>query len=457
MFKLTSLLLVAGLAATAFAEDASEGQQFVVLVSGVDCYFNCHLSYSVEAENAHLYHVFVEHGVPPENIIVFADDNLVNDTYINPLPGKLYDSLEHKDDVYAGVKIDYRGDEVNANNILAVIQGQKDKVKGGTGRVIQSTANDRIFVYHGGHGDTGYVVLPNGSLTKKELGTLFDNLNKEKKIKELTYYIMACFSGTMFDKVISADGNIYASTAAGTNEYAYAHQLLETYVDGWYYYVFVNTQFTNSWLNDTKVQNFNVESLQEQFNNINKSVYAIDDDHSHPAQWGNKAIAAQTVSVFHGAAEVNPSDAPAFAPSSAPAVGSTGSRRWPLNREGELEAMKHARDTTTNIHQRHALTQQIDAVEKEGLVLARHMETIVDGVTAAHPRGKFIRSRVLNTKPTAVNQVDCHHDVVKTVFSACPVTAKSAHLSKFMAPLINLCEAGISSASIIGHLVQTCV
>jgi len=452
---LTSLLLVAGLVATAFAEDAAEGQQYVVLVSGVDCYFNCHLSYSVEAENAHLYHVFVEHGVPPENIFVFADDNLVNDTYINPWPGTLYDSLEHKDDVYAGYKVDYRGDEVNSDNLLAVIQGQKDKVKGGTGRVIESNANDRIFVYHGGHGSTGYVVLPNGSLTKKELGTLFNNLNKEKKIKELTYYIMACFSGTMFEDVITADGNIYASTAAGTNEYAYAHQLLETYVDGWYYYVYVNTQFTNSWLNDTKIQNFNVESLQEQFNNINESVYNINDDHSHPAQWGNKGIAAQTVSVFHGAAEVNPSNAQRTDFKARPAQGSSN-RRLPLNREGELEAMKHARDTTTNEQQRHALTQQIDAVEKEGLVLARHMETIVNGVTAGHPRANLIRSRALSSKPTAVTQVDCHHDVVKTVFSSCPVTAKSAHLDKFMTPLINLCEAGIPSASIIGHLLQTC-
>jgi len=444
------LLLLVALAATATCDDAADdGQQFVVLVSGVDCYFNCHLSYSVEAEVAHLYHVFLDHGVPAENIIVFSDDNLVNDTYINPWPGKLYDNLDHTDDVYEGVKIDYRGDEVNSDNFLAVVQGQKEKVKGGTGRVVQSTEKDRIFIYHGGHGSTGYVVLPNGSLTKKEIGTMFDNLNKEKKIKELTYYIMACFSGTMFNGVIKPEGNIYGVSAAGTNEYAYAHQLLETYVDGWYYYVFVNTQFTNAWLNDTKVQNFNTESLQEQYNNINQSVYDIDDDHSHPAQWGNIGIAQQTVSVFHGGAEVNP------ALSRFASAGQPGSP-LPLTREGEFEAMKHARDTTTNAQQRHALTQQIDAVEKEGIVLARHVETIVDSATANHHRAKFIRARALSTRPTQITQVDCHHDVVKSVFSSCPVTTKSAHLDKFVTPLINLCEAGIPSQSIIANLVKTC-
>jgi hypothetical protein len=36
-----------------------------------------------------------------------------------------------------GLKIDYSGSEINKENYLAVLKGETDKVKGGTGRVLK--------------------------------------------------------------------------------------------------------------------------------------------------------------------------------------------------------------------------------------------------------------------------------------------------------------------------------
>ncbi len=47
-------------------------------------------------------------------------------------------------DLYAGVRIDFRGDDVNSNTFLAVLGGDKAAVHGvGTGRVLESGRHDR--------------------------------------------------------------------------------------------------------------------------------------------------------------------------------------------------------------------------------------------------------------------------------------------------------------------------
>lgn len=55
----------------------------------------------------------------------------------NPIPGKIYSTPEKTRDVREGVKIDYRGADVNPKNILAVLSGNKSAVNGGNGRVLE--------------------------------------------------------------------------------------------------------------------------------------------------------------------------------------------------------------------------------------------------------------------------------------------------------------------------------
>jgi hypothetical protein len=60
------------------------------------------------------------------------------------------------DDVYHDIKIDYRSKDVNATNFLSVLAGDSVAMEGvGTGRVIASGPNDRVFVYYTDHGASG--------------------------------------------------------------------------------------------------------------------------------------------------------------------------------------------------------------------------------------------------------------------------------------------------------------
>lgn len=50
---------------------------------------------------------------------------------------------------------DYTGENVTTKNLYAVLLGDKNAVKGGSGKVVDSNANDRIFLYYSDHGGPG--------------------------------------------------------------------------------------------------------------------------------------------------------------------------------------------------------------------------------------------------------------------------------------------------------------
>eukprot|EP00983_Pelagomonas_calceolata_P098729 1158381-Pelagomonas_calceolata.AAC.2 len=77
--------------------------------------------------------------------------------------------------LFLGVAIDYRRDEVNANTMLAVLEGNKESVKSlGTGKVIDSGPNDEVFVFYSDHGSPGVLGMPSGGMLYADqlLGTI---------------------------------------------------------------------------------------------------------------------------------------------------------------------------------------------------------------------------------------------------------------------------------------------
>lgn len=64
---------------------------------------------------------------------------------------------------------------MTADNLFAVILGNKSAIEGGSGKVVDSGPNDRIFVYYADHGGPGalgenliaidrYLVVPNQNI-----------------------------------------------------------------------------------------------------------------------------------------------------------------------------------------------------------------------------------------------------------------------------------------------------
>lgn len=76
-----------------------------------------------------------DHGVKESNIITMMYDDIANSDE-NPFPGKIFNAPK-SNDVYKGVKIDYKGDDVNTQNFVSVLQGDAKSVTGGNGRVLE--------------------------------------------------------------------------------------------------------------------------------------------------------------------------------------------------------------------------------------------------------------------------------------------------------------------------------
>jgi legumain len=84
----------------------------------------------------HTYHFLVDHGVPAKNIITFLNYDIIVDKRFNPYPGKIYHDPLFSRDYAQGVVADYKSAETTPENILAVLTGDKNRVKGGSGRVL---------------------------------------------------------------------------------------------------------------------------------------------------------------------------------------------------------------------------------------------------------------------------------------------------------------------------------
>jgi len=50
--------------------------------------------------------------------------------------------------------------DVSKSNYFAILNGDKNGVKGGNGRVLESGPDDEVFLFYSDHGNTGYVKFP---------------------------------------------------------------------------------------------------------------------------------------------------------------------------------------------------------------------------------------------------------------------------------------------------------
>jgi glycosylphosphatidylinositol transamidase (GPIT) subunit GPI8 len=50
---------------------------------------------------------------------------------------------------------DYTGRNVTTSNFIAALLGEKEAIKGGSGKVVNSGPEDHIFIYYSDHGGVG--------------------------------------------------------------------------------------------------------------------------------------------------------------------------------------------------------------------------------------------------------------------------------------------------------------
>ena len=220
------------------------GKLWVLLVAGSSGYTN----YRHQADVCHAYQAVHGRGVPKEQIIVMIFDDVAK-SFFNTRKGALYNEPGGPD-VYAGVPKDYTKRSITPKNFLAVLSGDRKAMQEvpGSGRVIESGPNDRIFVYFADHGAPGmlafpskFVVVPTKLLARDLIRTIED-MHAADRFSQMLIYVEACESGSMFHGLLKPDLGVLAVTAASPNEPSmacYYNNTLGT---------FLGDCFSNHWL-----------------------------------------------------------------------------------------------------------------------------------------------------------------------------------------------------------------
>ena len=268
---------------------------YAVLVAGSNSWIN----YRHQSDVYHHYQILKERGLKPENIIVFAYDDIANSVR-NPLPGKVFNSPNGKD-VYEGVVIDYFGKDVTPANFIAAITGETDSIKAQdertTKKVLTSTENDNVYIFFSDHGSDNIIAFPSKYLYADELNSALLTMHEKKMYKELVFYLEACYSGTMFDKLLPTNISIYTTTAANTHESSYGEYCgSDAKVNGTLIDSCLGDEYSCRFMEDIDSRpgdSLKDYSMQEQYEYLVQAV-----KNSHVQQYGDLRIAQKSIYEF---------------------------------------------------------------------------------------------------------------------------------------------------------------
>jgi legumain len=289
------------------------GLNWVLLIAGSNSYGN----YRHQADIYHAYQVVKKNGVPDANIIVFHYDDIASSSE-NPHKGTVINNPKILTNVYAGVPKDYTGFDVTPTNILAVLAGNASALdcQGGkqqppthcSKKVIASGPQDDVFVMFDDHGGAGILGMPDRDPPVPYLYA--NDINRVLKAKaaahgfhQLTFYIEACEAGSIFDGLLPANINIYATTASNPDESSWG-----CYCPGMdpppppEYETCLGDLYAVSVTEHADATDESKETLSSEYNylKIRVSQNGTYSQGSHVMQYGQTSIDSEPVSTFLG-------------------------------------------------------------------------------------------------------------------------------------------------------------
>jgi legumain len=286
--KIFALALVAVLG-VAYADN------WAVIVAGSNGYGN----YRHHADVCHAYQIVKKNGIPSENTIVMLFDD-VADSPENPYPGKLFNKPTAAGtpgvDVYATCQKDYTGSDVTAANFMSVLKGDAAAMQGiGSGKVLKSGPNDKVFINFADHGGPGLIAMPAGPyLYAQDLMDTLTYMHTNTMYSQLVFYMEACESGSMFDGLLSADLGIFATTAANPDESSWGTYCPpDDKVNGKELETCLGDLYSVNWMEDTDAADIWTETLEAQFTKVQTETTK-----SHVMQYGDMSWNTEVIGDF---------------------------------------------------------------------------------------------------------------------------------------------------------------
>lgn len=182
-------------------------------------------------------------------------------------------------------------------NFLAVLKGDAGTVEGkGSGKVLKTDKNSKLFIFFSDHGASGLVAFPKSMLYADELNNTFKYMYDHKLYDKLVFYLEACESGSMFEGILDNNMNIYAMTAANAHESSWGTYCYpDDVINGEHVGSCLGDLFSVNWMEDTDDQDPTSETLQDQFLIVKRET-----NQSHVMQYGQLSWLSQPVGEFVG-------------------------------------------------------------------------------------------------------------------------------------------------------------
>jgi len=258
---------------------AAEGKLWAVVVAGSQGYFN----YRHQADVCHSYQILKSHGIPDEQIIVFMKDDIAYNRE-NKKPGVLINRPDGPN-VYDGVPKDYTGKNYTTKNFFDVLAGRSTSTDGKT---LKSGPNDNVFIFYSDHGAPGLSGFCDETLKATDLNKAIKDMHAAKMYKQMVIYWESCESGSMFNRLLPKDINVFATTAANPSESSYA-----CYPD---HGVFLGDVFSVRWMEDSdKEGDLSKETIKTQVNKVKKETTT-----SHVSFYGDQTMEGLKLNDFMG-------------------------------------------------------------------------------------------------------------------------------------------------------------
>ncbi|KAK7070960.1 hypothetical protein SK128_008479 [Halocaridina rubra] len=407
-----------------------EGDLWVVLVAGSYTWFN----YRHQADVCHAYQIVHSHGVPDDHIIVMMYDDLATSKQ-NPTPGQVI-NRPNGPDVYKGVPKDYIGMDVTPENFLKVLSGDAAGLEGvGSGKVVKSGPNDRVFVNLVDHGAPGIFAFPHTFMHAKDFSSTILQMKKDNKFKEMYVYMEACESGSMFQNNFPDDIGFYALSASNATESSYA-----CYMDtkrG----TFLGDVFSIKWMEDSDREQLTKETLLEQFNIVQKSTTT-----SHVEQWGELSLDSNTVSTILGSKTPEGVVDPVI-PSHDPCLNSSVS-----SPDVPVAILQSNIDNAANAGEAQMWQKQLIKLHEN-----RNLVNSITKKLAIEVTGDGEMAQEMTTdKHHVITQWDCYEQAADAYNENCFNLGENPYALRAVHTLVNLCEHGHTASDIIAATEKVC-
>ncbi|RLN64504.1 hypothetical protein BBJ29_001103 [Phytophthora kernoviae] len=437
-------------------------EHWAIIAVGSNGYSN----YRHQSDGCHAYHVVRRHGIPVENVVLMMYDDVAWHER-NPFPGQLFNKPTTKNttanamvqpvDVYKGCNIDYRGAEVTPETFINVMIGNSSGAFGK--KVLNSTADDRVFVNFVDHGSRGNVYFPHmKALTASRLKEAMKKMHEKKMYKELVFYMEACESGSMFSSSFMKSINAYVTTAANGFESSWA-----TYcppldeVDGQRIGSCLGDLYSVNWMEDSDLTDLSGESLKNQFLRVKNETTK-----SHVKYFGAPKINKEIVGNFQSTYDKLSDDDDSSSDSN------SGSEDLS---EAVQRSVSSGIDSSVDAHDVDlvvAFYRYLRAAPGKGRrELAGDLISTIKAREAADEVFEMINILYEQQSNGPLLQVEhptklaCHDEVTRVFQSVCTVNADptgefTSYSLKYAGTLLDLCESDLSQEAVLSLVRTAC-